>query len=124
MGRLRFRYLRTLRSLFDPRRRDRFADPGVHQRRPGAEFGRSGDTLYFRRHRNVLRVGVEDGRPVGEAVDVFDAPNLATADSYDISADETRMVALQLDDDAIPTELRVVTNFFEVIRAACEPNQP
>lgn len=83
------------------------------------KFGRSGRTLYFRRHRTVLRVGFEDGRPVGDAVQVFAAPDLNVEASYDINADETRMVAIQLDDDAIPTELRVITNFFDVIRAAC-----
>ena len=85
------------------------------------KFGRSGRTLYFRRHRTILKVGFEDGRPVGEAVEVFAAPNLAIGASYDVSADETRMVAVQLDDDAIPTELRVITNFFDVVRAACNP---
>jgi len=85
------------------------------------KFGRSGRTLYFRRHRTIMRVGFEDGRPVGESVEVFAAPNLNVEASYDISTDETRMVAIQLDDDAIPTELRVVTNFFDVIRAAFEP---
>ena len=84
------------------------------------KFGRSGRTLYFRRHRTVLRVGFENGRPVGEAGEVFAAPNLAVEASYDISADETRMVAIQLDDEAIPTELRVITNFFDVIRDACD----
>ena len=82
------------------------------------KFGRSGQTLYFRRHRAVMRVGFDDGRPVGEAVAVFAAPNLAEGYGYDITADETRMVTIQLDDDAIPTELRVITNFFDVIREA------
>jgi Tol biopolymer transport system component len=79
------------------------------------KFGRSGETLYFRQHRRVMRVGFVDGRPVGEAVPVFQAPNLATGTSYEISPDETRMIAVQLDDDAIPSELRVITDFFDVI---------
>ncbi len=85
------------------------------------KFGRSGTTLYFRRHRTVMRVGFSDGSPVGEAVGVFAAPNLAVDESYDINADETRMVAVQLDSDSIPTELRVITNFFDVIREVAEP---
>ncbi len=87
------------------------------------KFGRSGQTLYFRRHRTVMRVGFQDGRPVGEAVGVFAAPNLDVGASYDISADESRMVAIQLDDESIPTELRVVTDFFGEIRAACGAGQ-
>ena len=54
--------------------------------------------------------------PAGEAVAVFEASNLVTGMTYDINADETRMIALQVDDESIPRELRVITNFFDVIR--------
>jgi hypothetical protein len=88
------------------------------------KFGRSGTTLYYRQHRKVFRVGFREGRPVGEAVAVFEASNLGTGMSYDINADETRMIALQVDDESIPRELRVITNFFDVIRdVASEPSR-
>jgi hypothetical protein len=76
-------------------------------------FGRNGTTLYYRQHRMVFRVGFREGRPLGKAIAVFEAPNVGIGTSYDINADETRMIAVQVDEDAIP---RVITNFFDVIR--------
>jgi serine/threonine protein kinase/Tol biopolymer transport system component len=80
------------------------------------KWARSGKTLYFRRGRQVMRIGIENGNPVGDPEIAFPAPNIITGGSYDITADEKRMIAVQLHDDAIPNEIRVITNFFDVIR--------
>jgi serine/threonine protein kinase len=78
-------------------------------------FGPGGNTLYFRRHRQVLRVDFVDGRPVGDPVRVFDAPDLIGGAAYDFDADESRMITVQVDPQSIPRELRVITSFFTVI---------
>ena len=62
-----------------------------------------------------MSVGFEDGRPVGDAAAVFPARNLAFGRSYSITADGSRMLAVQLDDAGIPGEIRVITGFFEEI---------
>jgi len=85
------------------------------------QWSPKGTSLYFRRERKVLRVGFDSGRLVGTPEIVFDAPRLLTGPSYDISADETHMVAVQIDDVAIPDEIRVATNFSDEIRRVAGP---
>jgi len=85
------------------------------------QWGPRGTTLYFRRERKVLRVGFDHGRLAGDPRIVFDAPNLLTWSSYALFDDETRMVAVQKDDAAIPDEIRIVTGFFDDIRRIAGP---
>jgi hypothetical protein len=71
----------------------------------------------FRKGRTIMRVAVEDGRPVGDAARVFAAPNLTSSDkAYELDPDGQSMLAIQVDADTIPREIRVITNFFDEIR--------
>lgn len=86
------------------------------------KWGPTGTTLYYRRGRGVHRFMLgEDGRPTGEPEAVFNAPNLLTQANYDFTPDESRMLAVQLDDEAIADEIRIITNFFDRIEAVAGP---
>lgn len=75
--------------------------------------------------RAILRVAVDDGRPVGDAARVFAAPNLTDNAAYDLDPDGQSLLAVQIDADAIPREIRVITNFFdEIRRVAGEGSRP
>jgi Tol biopolymer transport system component/predicted Ser/Thr protein kinase len=81
------------------------------------KWSRDGSALVFRKGRTVMRVAVEDGRPVGDAARVFAAPNLTSSDrAYELDPDGQSMLAIQVDADTIPREIRVITNFFDEIR--------
>ena len=71
----------------------------------------------------MQRIGFDEGKLIGDATKVFAAPGLAPATSYDVTADETRIIAVQLNEEAVPTEIRVITNFFNVIRTVVNPDQ-
>ncbi len=80
------------------------------------KWGPTGETLYYRVGRGVRRVGFTEGTLVGEPVTIFDAPNLATMETYEVSPDEARMLAVQVGEDSISREIRVITNYFDEIR--------
>jgi Tol biopolymer transport system component len=86
---------------------------------------RDGSGLMFRKGRTILRVAVDDGRPVGDAARVFAAPNLTGNAAYELDPDGQSLLAVQVDADAIPREIRVITNFFdEIRRVAGEGSRP
>lgn len=80
------------------------------------KWGPGGRSLYFRRGRTVMRVSMNEGRPNGEAKTVFEGPLLLPGACYDISSDETRLLAVEIDESSLLDEIRVVTDFFEEIR--------
>jgi Tol biopolymer transport system component/predicted Ser/Thr protein kinase len=81
------------------------------------KWSRDGSALMFRKGRTIMRVAVEDGRPFGDAARVFAAPNLTSSDkAYELDPDGQSMLAIQVDADTIPREIRVITNFFDEIR--------
>jgi eukaryotic-like serine/threonine-protein kinase len=81
------------------------------------KWSRDGSALMFRKGRTIMRVAVEDGSPVGDAARVFAAPNLTSSDrAYELDPDGQSMLAIQVDADTIPREIRVITNFFDEIR--------
>ncbi|MDT8410741.1 MAG: hypothetical protein RQ741_14190, partial [Wenzhouxiangellaceae bacterium] len=89
------------------------------------KWSRDGSGLMFRKGRAILRVAIEDGRLVGDAARVFAAPNLYGDAAYELDPDGQSMLAVQVDADAIPREIRIITNFFdEIRRVAGEGSQP
>jgi len=80
-----------------------------------------GTALAFRRGRGVARVSFADGRSVGEAIAVFDAPRLNLGSGYDFSADGSRMLAIQQDEGAVLDEIRVITRIFDEVRRVAGP---
>lgn len=80
------------------------------------KWPRHSRVLMYRKGRAIMRVGIEDGRPVGDAARVFASPNLIGDAAYDLDPDGQSMLAIQVDADAIPREIRVITNFFDEIR--------
>ena len=81
------------------------------------KWSRDGAALFYRQGRFIMRVAVEDGRPVGDAAPVFAAPNLTSGSpDYDLDPDGQSMLAVQVSEEAIPREIRIVTNFFDEIR--------
>ena len=77
----------------------------------------SGDGVFYRRGRLVMRIDIRDGEPVGEPQVVYPARNIITGPSYEVTADGTRMLAVQLDEAAIPREIYVISDFFAFIRS-------
>jgi len=81
------------------------------------KWSRDGSALMHRKGRFIMRVAVEDGRPIGDAAPVFAAPNLSSASAdYDLDPDGLSMLAVQVNEEAIPREIRIITNFFDEIR--------
>ncbi len=77
-----------------------------------------GSGVYFRRGRAIMRVSIDGTRPTGDPEQVFAAEFLVGGVSYDISADSTRVLAIQEDAEARQDEIRVITNFFDDIERA------
>lgn len=81
------------------------------------KWSRDGGKLMYRRGRAIMQVAVENGRPVGDAMRIFAATNLLGSDhTYDMDPDGLSMLAVQVGDEAIPREIRVITHFFDEIR--------
>jgi hypothetical protein len=80
------------------------------------KWSRDGHVLMYRQGRTILQVTVDNGRPVGAAVQRFAARNLARGLLYDLAPDGNSMLAVQIGDGSIPREIRVVTHFFDQIR--------
>lgn len=72
------------------------------------------------KRRSILEVGIEDGRPVGEPRERFAARNLSTGLTYELAPDGDALYAVQLGENSIPREIRVVTGYFEQIRRAAD----
>ncbi len=85
------------------------------------KWGPMGTSLYYRVGRSIMRIEMDQGRPAGERSRVFEGPVLADSLSYALSPDETRLLAIEVADDAIPDEIRIITNFFETIREVAGP---
>ena len=81
------------------------------------KWSRDGAALFYRQGRFIMRIAVENGRPVGDAAPAFPARNLSSgAPDYDLDPDGLSMLAVQVSEEAIPREIRIVTNFFDEIR--------
>ncbi|MFT5052045.1 MAG: Tol biopolymer transport system component [Chlamydiales bacterium] len=85
------------------------------------KWGPGGGSLYFRRGRTVMRVPMQGGRPTGQATAVFAGPRLLPGRCYDISADETRLLAIEVDEDSSLDEIRVITDYFDELRRIAGP---
>ncbi|MEQ8769892.1 MAG: protein kinase [Phycisphaerales bacterium] len=85
------------------------------------KWGPLGTSLYYRVGRSIMRIEMDQGRPVGERSRVFEGPVLADRLSYALSPDETRLLAIEVADDAIPDEIRIITNFFDTLRDVAGP---
>ena len=87
-----------------------------------ARWSPDGTTLYYRRGRSVWKVPMLDGQPAGDPERAFPAERLVTGRTYDIHPDGTRMIAVQIAEDALLDEIRVKTGFFTTIREAIGQN--
>ena len=85
------------------------------------KWGPLGTTLYYRNGRSIMRNEVSDGRPTGQPLRVFEGPTLLAGSTYALSSDETRVLTVELDDEAIPEEIRIITNFFDTLRRVAGP---
>ncbi|MFT5286475.1 MAG: serine/threonine protein kinase [Planctomycetota bacterium] len=81
----------------------------------------SGDAIYFRRGRSLMQIEFADGRPSGVPEPIFEGPTLLHGSAYDFDQNNTRLLAVEVADEAIPNEIRVVTRFFNEIRRKTEP---
>jgi hypothetical protein len=84
------------------------------------KWSRDGRILMWRKGRSILEVGIEDGRPVGEPRERFAARNLSTGLTYELAPDGDALYAVQLGENSIPREIRVITGYFEQIRRATD----
>ncbi len=85
------------------------------------KWGPMGTSLYYRVGRSIMRIEMDQGRPAGERSRVFKGPVLVDRASYALSPDETRLLAIEVADDAIPDEIRIITNFFDTLRRVAGP---
>jgi eukaryotic-like serine/threonine-protein kinase len=85
------------------------------------KWGPLGTALYYRNGRSILRNEMAEGRPTGQPMHVFKGPTLLSGSSYALSSDETRLLTVELDDEAIPDEIRIITNFFDTLRSVAGP---
>ena len=85
------------------------------------KWGPMGTSLYYRVGRSIMRIEMDRGRPVGERSRAFEGPVLVGGASYALSPDETRLLAIEVADDAIPDEIRIITNFFDRLRRVAGP---
>lgn len=85
------------------------------------KWGPLGTSLYYRVGRSIVRIAMADGRPKGEPERVFKGPRLERGPAYSLSADETRLLAIEVAEDSIGDEIRIVTNFFDRLREVAGP---
>jgi Tol biopolymer transport system component/predicted Ser/Thr protein kinase len=85
------------------------------------KWGPMGTSLYYRVGRSIMRIEMDQGRPAGERSRAFEGPVLVDRASYALSPDETRLLAIEVADDAIPDEIRIITNFFDTLRNVAGP---
>jgi eukaryotic-like serine/threonine-protein kinase len=85
------------------------------------KLGPLGTSLYYRAGRSIMRIPMADGRPKGETERVFKGPKLERGSSYSVSSDETRLLAIEITEESIGKEVRIITNFFDHIREVAGP---
>ena len=85
------------------------------------KWGPLGTSLYYRAGRSIVRIPMADGRPKGEPERVFKGPKLERGSSYSLSSDETRLLAIEIAEESIGNEVRIITNFFDHIREVAGP---
>lgn len=85
------------------------------------KWGPMGTALYYRAGRSILRIEIAHGRPASAPTRVFEGATLVHGASYALTPDESRILAIQLADDAIPDEIRIITNFFDTLRRVAGP---
>jgi len=85
------------------------------------KWGPLGTSLYYRVGRAIVRIPMADGRPKGDPERVFNGPKLMRGNSYSLSADETQLLAIEVAEESIGDEVRIITNFFDRIREVAGP---
>ncbi|MBK9187417.1 MAG: serine/threonine-protein kinase [Phycisphaerales bacterium] len=85
------------------------------------KWGPLGTSLYYRVGRSIMRIEMADGRPNGEPERVFKGPTLDRGSSFSLSPDETKVLAVEVGEEAILNEIRIITNFFDRIRKVAGP---
>ncbi len=85
------------------------------------KWGPLGTSLYYRVGRSIVRIQMTDGRTKGEAERVFTGPMLDRGSTYSIVPDETKVLAVEIGEEAIRDEIRIITNFFDRIQKVAGP---
>ena len=85
------------------------------------KWGPLGTSLYYRVGRSIVRIQMADGRPIGEPERVFKGPTLDRGSTFSLSPDETKVLAVEVGEEAIRHEIRIITNFFDRIRKVAGP---
>ncbi len=85
------------------------------------KWGPLGTSLYYRVGRAIVRIAIADGSPKGDPERVFKGPQLERGSSYSLSSDETRLLAIEIAEESIGNEVRIITNFFDRLREVAGP---
>ncbi len=85
------------------------------------KWGPLGTSLYYRVGRSIVRIPMADGRPKGDPERVFKGPILERDRAYSLSPDETKLLAVEIDEESIGDEVRIITNFFDRVRKVAGP---
>ncbi|MFZ4576522.1 MAG: TolB family protein, partial [Phycisphaerales bacterium] len=85
------------------------------------KWGPLGTSLYYRVGRGIVRIAITDGSPKGDPERVFKGPKLERGNAYSLSADEKQLLAVEVAEETIGTEVRVLTNFFDRLREVAGP---
>ncbi|MCC6426680.1 MAG: serine/threonine-protein kinase [Phycisphaerales bacterium] len=85
------------------------------------KWGPLGTLLYYRVGRSIVRIPMAEGRPKGDPERVFEGPTLERGHAYSLSPDETRLLAVEIAEESIGDEIRIISNFFERLREVAGP---
>ncbi len=85
------------------------------------KWGPLGTSLYYRVGRGIVRIAIADGSPKGDPERVFKGPKLERGNSYSLSADEKQLLAIEVAEESIGDEVRIMTNFFDRLREVAGP---